>query len=64
MLWSLISSAYVIYLYRKLRSERAPEPARSNGGRNDLQAEIDRLNAEIGNLERQLAGRGREEATR
>jgi hypothetical protein len=60
MLWSLISSAYVIYLYRKLRAEHAPQPAKASGGGDDLKGEIDRLNTEISNLERRLAGRGEE----
>jgi hypothetical protein len=62
MLWSLISSAYVIYLYRKLRAQRVPQPATIDGRDYDLQSEIDRLNTEIGNLERRLTGRGEEAA--
>ena len=27
MLWSLLSSAYIIYLYRKLKAEREPQAA-------------------------------------
>jgi hypothetical protein len=61
MLWSLISSAYVIYLYRKLRAQHVSQPAKANGGGDDLQGELDRLNMEISNLERRLMGR-REEA--
>ena len=63
MLWSLISSAYVIYLYRKLRAQHVPQTAQIHGAGNDLEDEIARLNTEIGNLERRMTGRG-EEAVR
>jgi hypothetical protein len=60
MLWSLVSSAYVIYLYRKLKAQHAPRPARANGDGGDLHGEIDRLLTEISNLERRLIGPGEE----
>jgi hypothetical protein len=60
MLWSLISSAYVIYLYCKLRAQHNAQPAKAVGGGDDLHGEIDRLNTEISNLERRLMGRGEE----
>jgi hypothetical protein len=60
MLWSLISSAYVIYLYRKLRAQHTAQPAKADGGGGDLQGEIARLDMEISNLERRLMDRQEE----
>ena len=33
MLWALVSSAYVIYLYRKLRAEQEPASMQARHGR-------------------------------
>lgn len=57
MLWSLISSAYIIYLYRKLKAEQEPqatEPTRSDAS--SPGAELDRLNHQLDSLEARLAG--------
>lgn len=64
MLWALISSVYVIYLYGKLKAERTAQPEKAGGARDDLRAEIDRLNAQIGTLEQRLASREREHPAR
>jgi hypothetical protein len=56
MLWALVSSAYVIFLYRKLKAEaEAPlEPARGAAG--DLGAALGTLEQRLSSLERQTAG--------
>jgi hypothetical protein len=58
MLWSLISSAYIIYLYRKLKAEREPEAADAStvdaGG--SIGAELDKLNKRLDALEARLVG--------
>jgi hypothetical protein len=59
MLWAVASSAFVIYLYRKLDAEAvgAVDPASSPGtGRAcALDAEFDRLDARISALESKLS---------
>lgn len=65
MLWALASSAFVIYLYRKLSAEEAggttsPEvKAKSRPDGSDpaqaLKMEIARLNERIGSLESRLS---------
>lgn len=57
MLWSLISSAYIIYLYRKLKAEHEP-PATKPGGSeaSGLDTELDRLNHQLDSLEARFAG--------
>ena len=62
MLWSLISSAYIIYLYRKLKAEQEPQPTEPVGsGSSSLGAELDRLDHQLDSLEAKLAGvKGRE----
>ena len=65
MLWALVSSAFVIYLYRKLNAEEANGPATpggmaqaGSGGPDPAQAlkvEIARLNERIGSLESRLS---------
>jgi hypothetical protein len=64
MLWSLISSAYIIYLYRKLKAEREPPAARGTVSTpGDIDAELEKLNAGIRSLESRLASiKGRETA--
>lgn len=55
MLWSLISSAYIGYLYRKLRAEQTPAPSTDvpAGG---ISGEIDRLIQRLDSIEARLAG--------
>ncbi len=65
MLWALASSAFVIYLYRKLNAEEARGPAapgdmaQSEPGGSDpaqtLKMEIARLNERISSLESRLS---------
>jgi hypothetical protein len=55
MLWSLLSSAYVIYLYRKLNAEREPTAELKKSDENQLDAELARLNERIASLESRLA---------
>ena len=65
MLWALASSAFVIYLYRKLNAEEASGPATPGdltqaglGGPDPAQAlrmEIARLNERISSLESRLS---------
>jgi hypothetical protein len=65
MLWSLISSAYVIYLYRKLKAEQEPAASETErtGGGSGTDAEIDKLNAQIRALEARLTNpKGQETA--
>lgn len=57
MLWSLISSAYIIYLYRKLKAEQEPQTTEPGGSEaSSLGAELDRLNQRLESLEARLAG--------
>jgi hypothetical protein len=64
MLWALLSSAYVIYLYRKLNAAQAPAspeaPVAPAGG---IGAELDRLNQRLASIEARLAGTKGQEAT-
>ena len=62
MLWSLISSAYIIYLYRKLKAEQEPQATEAAGSEaSSLGTELDRLNRQLDSLEARLAGiRGQE----
>jgi uncharacterized protein involved in exopolysaccharide biosynthesis len=55
MLWSLISSAYIIYLYRKLKAEQEPQATEPSGSEaSSLGAELDRLNQQLESLEARL----------
>jgi hypothetical protein len=65
MLWALLSSAYVIYLYHKLSAEQAPQAAKSAGGETgSLDAELDELNQRLSSLEARLAGMKGQETAR
>jgi hypothetical protein len=56
MLWALASSAYVIFLYRKLRAE-AEVPSEPAPGRvGDLDSALGMLEQRLSSLEGQLAG--------
>lgn len=54
MLWAIASSVFVIYLYRKLNAQSASVPASASA--DTIEAEIAALNAEIGAIERKIAG--------
>jgi hypothetical protein len=55
MLWSLLVSGYIIYLYRKLNAEGQTQPSLDGGrGMSALDAELAKLNERIGNLESRL----------
>lgn len=56
MLWSLISSAYIIYLYRKLKAEQEPQSTEPAGEASSVGAELDRLDRQLDSLEARLAG--------
>jgi hypothetical protein len=56
MLWALVSSAYVIYLLRKLKAEAVPQSVPSGPPAADLHAELDALNQRLAALELQLTG--------
>lgn len=62
MLWSLVSSAYIIYLYRKLKAEQEPQATEPGGiEASSLGAELDRLDHQLDSPEARLAGiRGQE----
>jgi hypothetical protein len=65
MLWAVASSAFVIYLYRKLNAEEAvgavdpeigsPISSPGTGQVSAIDAEFDRLNARIRALESKLS---------
>lgn len=52
MLWALISSGFVIYLYRTLNTESASAPDGAPAG--SVEAELAALNARIAALESRL----------
>jgi hypothetical protein len=60
MLWAIGSSAFVIYLYRKLSSEQNPEAADSAGSNSSsaIELELAKLNERIGSLESRLTKGG------
>lgn len=62
MLWSLLSSAFVIYLYRKLDAERQPQPSTDEAA--DLNAALDMLSVRLAALEQHLASQGGRETGR
>jgi hypothetical protein len=64
MLWSLLSSAYIIYLYRKLKAEHDPQAAESTTSAGNVSAELDKLNQRLDSLETRLAGTKVDETAR
>ena len=49
MLWSLLVSGYIIYLYRKLNAEGKPEAAPSGGsGKSAIESELAKLSERLG----------------
>jgi hypothetical protein len=57
MLWSLISSAYVIFLYRKLNAEVGTLPAVSANSPVSLDEALEALDQRLAALEARLAVR-------
>ena len=57
MLWSLISSAYIIFLYRKLNAEVGTPPAVSANPPLSLDAALEALDQRLLALEARLAVR-------
>jgi hypothetical protein len=58
MLWSLLVSGYIIYLYRKLNAENEAKTASgesAGGGMSALDAELATLNERIATLESQVS---------
>ena len=63
MLWALLSSAYVIYLYRKLKAEQEPQAAATAGNEAmSLGAGLDKLNQRLDSIEVRLGIKGQETA--
>lgn len=63
MLWSLLSSAYIIYLYRKLKAEREPQAAEAGTSpAAGVSAELDKLNQRLNSIEARLGGQAQETA--
>jgi hypothetical protein len=58
MFWAIASSIFVVYLYRKLKAESAPETAPAAAPADTIEAEITALNAQIAALESKIAGAG------
>ncbi len=55
MLWALVSSAYVIYLYRKLNAGDEPQPPDASDAMSAVDAELVTLTEKIGQLESRLS---------
>jgi len=61
MLWAILSSAYIIYLYRKLKAEREPQAAASpQKEATSLGAGLDKLTQRLDSLEARLGRKGQE----
>jgi len=56
MFWAIASSAFVIYLYRKLNAEKTPAVASADASADTIEAEIAALNAQIVAIEGKIAG--------
>lgn len=52
MLSSLVCSAFIVYLYRKLSAET--RPAADSGPADSLDAELEALNAQIASIESKI----------
>lgn len=57
MLWALVSSAYVIYLYRKLNAVEEPQAKDASDAMSAVEAELATLTEKIGQLESRLSKR-------
>ena len=51
MLWAILSSAFVIYLYRQLNSPAGAETGETAPPGTDLDIEVTRLNERLASLE-------------
>jgi hypothetical protein len=60
MLWALVSSAYVIFLYRKLKAEAEPLAGAPTGQPAGIDAALETLDQRLAALEGRLAGREKE----
>jgi hypothetical protein len=60
MLWALASSAYVIFLYRKLKGEAEPSAAAPASQAADVDAALDTLDRRLSALEGRLAQPGKD----
>lgn len=57
MLWALVSSAYVIYLYRKLNAADEPTAPSAGGATSALEMQFAELDEKISLMENRLRGR-------
>jgi hypothetical protein len=64
MLWALASSAYVIFLYRKLRAKAEAPSEPAPGAAGTLDAALGTLEQRLSSLEGQAAGLPEKEAAR
>jgi hypothetical protein len=64
MLWALVSSAYVIYLYRKLNAEAATPIAVGGPGPANIDAAVDTLDRRLSALDARLTGLQQKESVR
>jgi hypothetical protein len=56
MLWSLVSSAYVIFLYRKLKADAGTAPAAASPRPGTVDAGFEDLDRRLSALEARLPG--------
>jgi hypothetical protein len=60
MLWALVSSAFVIYLYRQQNAVTDPAAVRGENSISAVDAELAKLNDRISALETTASGKARE----
>ena len=59
MLWAIVSSAFVIYLYRTLNATTGAETTHGAASANAIDAELAKLNSRIDALERMTGSKMR-----
>ena len=64
MLWALASSAYVLYLYRTLKSGAEPPRTALPGASGDLSTALDTLDRRLASIEARLDGTPSKEPVR
>lgn len=64
MLWALVSSAYIIYLYRKLNTGTAPPLVAGTPAPASIGAAVDTLDQRLSGLEARLRGLQQKESVR